>query len=268
MRPVAGSSGRRRITDSPPATNSAEPSRAKADSYRPSRVWRAQVSPDDTSPAADAARAGLASEVAAISDRFVAASRAMDPAAVGHVLDDVFSRGSFEWVATRLLFPALNALGDAWARGDVSVGAEHMASHAVQRRLALALEAAGTTGDPRRRVVIGLPPGARHELGALAFAVAARRAGMAVTYLGADLPVEEWVAASAGAAAAVIGVVAPRDRGPAVQVARGLEAAHPGLVVALGGRAAQRSIGLRVLPDDLAEAVARLSQAIDAPESP
>ena len=66
--------------------------------------------------AAAAASAGLASEVAAISDRFVAASRDMDPAAVGHVLDDVFSRGSFEWVATRLLVPALNALGDAWAR--------------------------------------------------------------------------------------------------------------------------------------------------------
>ena len=221
----------------------------------------------DAPPAGGAGTEGAAGafEAAVISDRFVAAARAMNPEGVARVLDDVFSRGSFEWVATRFLFPALESLGDAWARGDVSVGAEHMASNAVQRRLALALEAAGTSGDPRRRVVIGLPPGSRHELGALAFAVAAGRAGMAVTYLGADLPADEWVTAADGAAAAVIGVIAPRDRGPAVQVARRLVAAHPDLVVALGGRAAQRSIGLLVLPDDLTEAVARLSQAIDAP---
>lgn len=206
-----------------------------------------------------------AAESASIAGRFVAAARDMDSGALSRVLDEVFSRGSFEWVAARFLFPALEALGDAWARGEVSVGGEHMASHAVHRRLAVALEAAGTAGDPRRRVVVGMPPGSRHELGALAFAVAARRAGMAVTYLGADLPGDDWVTASAGAAAAVIGVVMPRDRGQAVDVARRLRAAHPDLIVALGGRAAQRSIGFLVLPDEPTEAVERLAEAIDAP---
>ena len=44
--------------------------------------------------------------------------------------------------------------------GEVSVAGEHLASHAVQRRLGQALEAAGRQGDSGPGVVIGLPPGA------------------------------------------------------------------------------------------------------------
>jgi methanogenic corrinoid protein MtbC1 len=44
------------------------------------------------------------------------------------------------------------------------------------------------------RVLLGLAPGARHEIGLFAFAVAVRRNGLATDYLGADLPVEDWVA--------------------------------------------------------------------------
>ena len=82
---------------------------------------------------------------------------------------------------------------------------------------------------------MGLPPGGRHEFGALAFAVAARRAGLPVTYLGADLPIDDWVAA-ADASAAVIGVVTARDRTAGIEVARRLLESRPSLVVALGGR--------------------------------
>ena len=100
--------------------------------------------------------------------------------------------------------------------GPGTVAGEHMASSAVHRRLGLALEAAGRAEAAARRVVVGLPPGGRHELGALAFAVAARRAGLPVTYLGADLPMDDWVTAAAGARPPSIGVVdGPRpERGP------------------------------------------------------
>ncbi len=45
------------------------------------------------------------------------------------------------------------------------------------------------------RVVVGLPAGARHDLGVLAFAMAARRAGLNTAYLGPDLPAAHWLAA-------------------------------------------------------------------------
>jgi methylmalonyl-CoA mutase cobalamin-binding subunit len=221
---------------------------------------------EDAKPASVAtARQGAGTgpaEAAAITDRFISAARGLDPDAVSGVLDDLFARGTFERVATDLLFPALEALGQAWAAGQVTVAGEHMASSAVQRRLGQALEAAGAPDGRAARVVVGLPPGGRHELGALAFAVAARRAGLPVTYLGADLPMDDWLAAGAGASAAVIGVVTARDRNPALEVARRLLDANPGLVVAIGGRAAQEVPGIIRLPPELTRSVDAVSSAI------
>lgn len=206
-------------------------------------------------------------------ERFVAAARDLDDDAVEAVLDDLFSRGSFERVTDTLLFPALRSLGSAWAAGDVGVAGEHLVSGAVQRRLALALDAAGTAGTdgpagrPRPRVIVGLPPGCRHELGALAFAVAARRAGLAVTYLGADLPATDWVTATAAADAAVIGVVTRRDVHPAREVAAALRAAHPSLSMAFGGDAAPDDVGTIRLAPSLRASVEQLLASIRTPRS-
>jgi MerR family transcriptional regulator, light-induced transcriptional regulator len=207
-----------------------------------------------------------AGEAEALTARFIDAARRLDPGAAAAVLDDLFARGSFERVAADLLFPALERLGEAWASGEVSVAGEHMASSAVQRRLALALEGAGSAALDRsgsRRVIVGLPSGGRHELGALAFAVAARRAGVAVTYLGSDLPLDDWVTAASGAAAAVIGAVMPRDRAAALDVARRLRSAHPDLLIAIGGRAATPSSEFMHLPDGLTDSVAALRNAME-----
>ena len=198
-----------------------------------------------------------------IAGRFVRAARDMDTFAVDAVLDDLFSRGSFERVADDLLFPALRGLGEAWASGAVSVAGEHLASAAVLRRLGLALDAAASPNRRGPKVLIGLPPGGRHELGALAFAVAARRAGMAVRYLGADLPVADWVVAAGEADAAVIGVVTPKDQGSAVEVAEQVQAAHPDVFVALGGTAAPESREIPRLDGTLTASVAALGSALD-----
>lgn len=205
-----------------------------------------------------------AGEATALRQRFLDAARELQPDAVEAVLDDLFARGSFERVAQDLLFPTLEALGEAWAAGIVSVAGEHMASSAVLRRLGQALDAAGTVAFRGAPIIVGLPPGARHELGALAFAVVARRAGLAVTYVGADLPVEDWLAAIEGASAAVIGVATARDRTAAVGLARRLLEARPELVVALGGRSAQPAPGVLRLPTELTESVATVRSAISS----
>ncbi|HET9682350.1 MAG TPA: MerR family transcriptional regulator [Candidatus Limnocylindrales bacterium] len=193
--------------------------------------------------------------------RLVTAAAGLDAVAVETVLDELFSRGSFERVTVDYLFPALERLGVAWAAGEVSVAGEHLASAAVHRRIAMALEAAASPGDGPR-IVVGLPPGSRHELGALAFAVVASRAGLAVAYLGPDLPVDDWVAAAAGSDATVIGVVTRRDRRPALEVVRAILAAGPTSLVAFGGAAAPDEPGVLVLPAALPDAVASLRAAL------
>lgn len=181
-----------------------------------------------------------------------------DPAAVEGALDDLFGRGSFEAVIDDLVLPASAMLGDAWADGQIDVAAEHLASSAILRRLSALFDQGGLPGIGPR-VLVGLPPGSRHELGALAFAVALRRLGVDVLYLGADVPVESWVdAATASAAqAAVVGVVTTRDVSTATDVATALRTSRPDLVLAAGGGSAgglSEIGGVTILPTRVVEA--------------
>src|SRR5512141_739990 len=140
-------------------------------------------------------------------ERFVAAAEAASATETEAALDEILASGSFEAVVDDVLLPAVAALGDSWAAGRMSVAAEHAASGAATRRLSAVYQAAGI--PVRTSVVVGLPPGSRHELGALAFAAALRRRGVGVLYLGSDVTVDGWIDALSRtrARAAVIGVV-------------------------------------------------------------
>jgi MerR family transcriptional regulator, light-induced transcriptional regulator len=155
-------------------------------------------------------------------EAFIDSAAKLDAAGVERALDEMFGAGSFEVVAQRDVLPALEALGDAWAAGRVDVAGEHAASHAVGRRLAGLYQAAASPSPTVGSILVGMHPSARHELGALAFAVAARRAGLPVLYLGADLPIVDWVAAArrARAWAAVIGAVTRSDGEAAMAMVR------------------------------------------------
>jgi DNA-binding transcriptional MerR regulator/methylmalonyl-CoA mutase cobalamin-binding subunit len=198
--------------------------------------------------------------------RILEASRTLDTVELEAALDETFGTARFEVATDAVLMPALRAVGDAWERGEVSVAGEHAASHAILRRLAMAYEAAGSA-DGGRPVLVGLGPKGRHELGALAFAVTARRAGLPVLYLGPDLPVESWIAAAMGrsARAAVIGVPTRSDVRPAISVIEGLRDARLKMVLAVGGEEAAgvaSATGATNLPSDLSGAVAVLRRAI------
>ncbi len=201
-----------------------------------------------------------------LSHRFVTAAAAMDAAMLQRVVDEIMTRASFEVAAQDYLFPALRALGRAWAAGDVSIAAEHAASAAVQRRLGAAFDAAAHAGR-ERPVLVGLPPGVRHELGALAFAVAARRAGLAVRYLGPDLPADDWVRAvqATRAVAAVIGVPGADDVDAARSVARQLRRHDSNLVIAFGGRGSTSLPHRHSLPDELSAAIDELRYRLAHP---
>ena len=80
------------------------------------------------------------------SRRLVEAAARIDGPALERALDDIFATGSFERMVDDHLYPALVALGDAWARGEVDVAGEHAASAAALRRLGMAFDAAGSAG--------------------------------------------------------------------------------------------------------------------------
>jgi DNA-binding transcriptional MerR regulator/methylmalonyl-CoA mutase cobalamin-binding subunit len=197
--------------------------------------------------------------------RFVAAAETTSPVDTEAALDAIFAAGSFEAIVDDLLLPATAALGDAWVAGTLSVAGEHAAIAAVSRRLAAVYQAAGVPTRPT--VVIGLPPGARHELGSLAFAVTLRRQRVGVLYLGPDVTVEGWidVVVRTRPRAAVVAVTIPADREAASAVIAALqEQAVP--IVAVGGPAAGPDLAptgaLMVLPGSVVEAAATIARAV------
>lgn len=196
-------------------------------------------------------------EATELTEAFLEAAAVVDPGTVETVLDQAFALGSFEAVAQSWLMPTLTALGKAWAEGWVDVAGEHAAAHAVMRRLSLAFAAAASaTRGPR--VVVALPPGSLHELGALTFATVARRRGLPVVYLGADLPVQSWARAvhAFPTRAAVLVVPTETDRAAACDAVTALQQAAPGLTVAAGGGAsADLAPGVLALPHAMVEAV-------------
>lgn len=198
------------------------------------------------------------------------AAAALDAELVTRILDEQFALGDFETVVGQWLMPALDRIGREWATGRLSVAGEHLVANAVLRRLSAAYEAAGAR--PGRPVVVGAPPGALHELGLLAFAVACRRTGLPTLYLGAEVPLDAWVEAvgTAGARAVVTSVPRRRDVAHVRQVVDLLHTSHPKVPVWVGGRH-QHLVGAPAHPlgHDIGEAARLLARTPhDAQEDP
>lgn len=187
-------------------------------------------------PSPEAASDGSPSVAPNLSADLIRAAAALDTTELAKVLDQLFALNSFETVMIQHVFPALEELGAAWADGTVSVAGEHLASHAVMRRLSVAYEAAASYGQGPR-IALGMAPGSRHEIGLFAFAVAARRRGMDTDYLGADLPIEDWlgVVDERNLAAVVLALPTTGDVEHTSAVVSALRSRRPGLIVAVGG---------------------------------
>ena len=192
-------------------------------------------------------------------DELFAAASELDAERVGVILDRALAGDDFTAVAGHWLMPVLTAVGGAWADGRMTAAGEHLISYAVQRRLAGLYEAtARPSAGPL--VVLALPPGSRHELGLLAFAVAARQGGLDTAYLGADLPLDDWEAAVTRrpVGGAVVSVPRLADVVPAQAVVDRLRESAPGVVVAVGGGYQGDITGAHPLGHDLADGIATL----------
>ena len=136
---------------------------------------------------ADGGLAGAARALAVSLDAF------NEPGAQA-ALDQLLAAVTIETVLRDVIMPYLRALGDRWAAGQVSVAGEHFASNLLRGRLAGFTRGWGTGHGPR--AVLACAPGEQHDLGLLAFGIAAHRQGWRVEYLGADTPLGELALAA------------------------------------------------------------------------
>lgn len=245
-----------------------------------------EASPPTTSP--DLGPTGLPSSVRSLASRaddgqrdlaivagFLTAARDLDVPAMDRILDECFAAQRFELAIEGAVSPALRAIGSSWAEGTIDVAHEHAASETIRRRLARFFDAAGT-GDRVPRVIVGLPPGGQHEIGAFAFSVAGRRAGLDILYLGANVPVESWLRGvrETRASVVVLGVVTLSDVDSAHEVVEALRSAADPPICLFGGpcaadaQIAPDEAGTVTLPASLDAAVAAVVEILDSIKRP
>ena len=83
--------------------------------------------------------------------------------------------------------PALNAMGEAWEQGRITVATEHLGTNYLRHRLLMWM-VTGPTPKPGNQVVLACAPGEWHEGSLLMLGVLLRRQGWPVAYLGQNVP--------------------------------------------------------------------------------
>jgi DNA-binding transcriptional MerR regulator/methylmalonyl-CoA mutase cobalamin-binding subunit len=149
--------------------------------------------------------AGAQSPAAGGLDKILQALERMQAAEAQRLLSLQLSALGPVRFARALVLPLIREIGERWADGRIGVAVEHLATGVLRSMLGASLQpSAASLRGPR--IVFATPPGERHELGLQMAALTALSAGANPIYLGADLPVEDLLAAVEGARAAVLAI--------------------------------------------------------------
>ncbi len=181
-------------------------------------------------------------------ERAFAAVRELAPERLqGELRTGLLALGTSEFL-DQLVAPLLHRIGDAWHAGDLGIAHEHAASAVVRSTLGWIIDTLGVGGDAPRLVVACLSR-EQHELGAMLAAAAAAQAGWLVTYLGADLPAGQLIAAARHHQVDVVAVslVRSAESGAALDDLTAIRDAMPSHVGVFAGGAGVAS--LRTIPD-------------------
>ncbi len=150
--------------------------------------------------------------------------------------------------------PLIEAVGDAWSRGELGVAHEHLFSERLSDVLrALRLPFEGGPGGPR--IVLAAFPGETHGLGLQIAALLAAVARLQPHVLGTDTPVSEIVAAVRARRPAAVGISISVSTGGATsrdrlaELRRAVPAPIPILVGGAGARRSRPPGGCVILDD-------------------
>ena len=106
------------------------------------------------------------------------------------ILSEAFALYPVDVVIEAIISPVLIELGERWHAGIVTVVQEHFATAFLCRRLTTLFQ---TYEQPRSGplVITGAAPSERHDVGILLVALALRRHGWRVIYLGQNVPTDQ-----------------------------------------------------------------------------
>ncbi len=167
------------------------------------------------------------------------ALEAFDEAEASAVLDDAIAALSLEALATRVVLPAMQEVGNRWERGETSVGQEHFGTNVVRGRLASLARNWSAGSGPL--AVLACPPGELHDVGLLVFGLVLRARGWRIVYLGANTPIASVVEVADRLSARVV-VLAALKAEPLAAVADEIAHLRKQVRVLLAGAGADEGV--------------------------
>ena len=182
------------------------------------------------------------------------------------VRDALDARLSTAQIDEEIIAPALWLVGRLWARGEISVADEHLATEISLRVLALQREAVRTQHErASRKALLAAPAGELHTVALQMNANLLRDAGYAVLMLGPDVPPDALAEAAVRHKPSVICLTATMpDASDRVMLSiREVERGWPGAGYVLGGR----GLSVRLRPQPGIHVCRRVSDVVDAADA-
>jgi len=187
------------------------------------------------------AKRGRGGRRVAWDQRFESRLRAGDGVGAWGVVEAALGAGASPTeIHLRVIGPAMASLGEAWARGEIDVAHEHLASVICQRVVGRLSPRFVRPGVGRGSVVLGCAPGERHAIPVLLVADVLRANGWDVVDLGADVPAGSFLVAAESAprlAAVGLSVTTEGNEAAVAQTLEMLASTVPDAALLLGGRA-------------------------------
>lgn len=109
------------------------------------------------------------------------------------IFSEAISLYTLEEIGEKLLTPLLVEIGEQWYQGRLSITKEHYTTNYLRQRLASILHMIPNIANGPM-IWVACAPSEQHDVGAILVSIYLRRAGHQVRYLGADIPVDDFVA--------------------------------------------------------------------------
>ncbi len=171
--------------------------------------------------------------------RYAAALLVGDDREASRVVRDALDRGvERAAICLEVLGPALGEVGEAWARGEMSIAGEHLATSITLEQMAYVREAGRRKDDVGATVVVAAVEGEMHSVGTRMIADLFHIDGWDVAHLGQDTPAADLVelVRDRRADLVVLSVSHPERLPAATEAASMLKALGDAPAVFVGGR--------------------------------
>ena len=115
----------------------------------------------------------------------------MDLEGFERLINEYIVQKGIERAIEQVIFPFLERIGVLWMTGHINPAQEHLVSNLIRQKMIVGIDSIKPTYHADKSCVLFLPEGEYHELGLLFVHYLMRSEGIAVSYLGTNVPFKD-----------------------------------------------------------------------------